>query len=634
MDIKNKFKDVNEKWKNIQTKHKMLYIFPNNLLLFIISIFLLCSITITLLNNNSRVVYEQFNSDDNVGAILNEDYSFKLNHLELNEQPNTICLKFGTYQRKNKAKYVFQIKENDNTIKEISYNAFFMKDNAYKCFDINGINFNEIEKYTFVMHPVKTNVNNVITLYKDKESNELTYTLEKNRSFISLKPIVLVVIIVLYLIINLYINIRKPNEHHFWFALIIYFLLIMLIIPPYENPDEATHQQSSFNYTQNNYGSLDNFLTAPKNFYCIKYAKPEDVDKVVNYKDIVRCIKEEKNDKLYFQDVKKMKPYGYIFIIPFVKLIDILSNSPLLLFYSGRFINTIISFIIIFFAIKKTPKYKNLILFTATIPMFIQQMTSYSYDSLLNSFSLLLVSTILLVLNNKKNIDYKLLSVISLCLFMILGIKIVYFPIILLLLMTTKEEKIKKENIITLILSSIISVVCYLLYEKMILVNVDSIVDSNSANMIAFKNNPFSIIPLTFKTIINKSDFYYQSMIGYFGWFRYKFPDYVFIIYFVFMILLLISNENKNIVKSRIVPIIGLSLSIGAVFASQYFLWSKPGLNYIDGVQGRYFIPLVLPLYILLLPKNKRININKETIYTFINIMLCYTTIFLLNSYY
>ena len=65
-----------------------------------------------------------------------------------------------------------------------------------------------------------------------------------------------------------------------------------------------------------------------------------------------------------------------------------------------------------------------------------------------------------------------------------------------------------------------------------------------------------------------------------------------------------LSKDIKNKLSCYQIIIIGLiTLAvIGLIFTSLYIQWTKPDQTSIAGVQGRYFLP-ILPLMILLLRK-------------------------------
>ena len=59
------------------------------------------------------------------------------------------------------------------------------------------------------------------------------------------------------------------------------------------------------------------------------------------------------------------------------------------------------------------------------------------------------------------------------------------------------------------------------------------------------------------------------------------------------------------------------------VLLSMCIYWTPLGYDYIEGVQGRYFIPIVFTLLIVL--NNKKVAI-REHVYRYVNIFACILT--------
>ena len=65
-----------------------------------------------------------------------------------------------------------------------------------------------------------------------------------------------------------------------------------------------------------------------------------------------------------------------------------------------------------------------------------------------------------------------------------------------------------------------------------------------------------------------------------------------------------------------------------------YIYWSDYKLPYVEGVQGRYFIPLLIPFAIILMPKEKKIIVDSKVLYTCINILLLQFMLVLILWFY
>ena len=73
-------------------------------------------------------------------------------------------------------------------------------------------------------------------------------------------------------------------------------------------------------------------------------------------------------------------------------------------------------------------------------------------------------------------------------------------------------------------------------------------------------------------------------------------------------------NKKSKINYKKIMVIISVLISIGAIFLSMYLCWSEYKLPYVDGVQGRYFIPILAIIVLLFVPKVKKIKFERRAL--------------------
>ena len=129
---------------------------------------------------------------------------------------------------------------------------------------------------------------------------------------------------------------------------------------------------------------------------------------------------------------------------------------------------------------------------------------------------------------------------------------------------------------------------------------------------------------------------YILDSIGLLGIF-YMLPNILIYGYLIFIIFQVFSLEK--IVKNFKFKSFILLYLIGTyiiLLTALYVAWTALGSKYVDGIQGRYFIPLI-PVIIMFFSK-KIIIIKKEKLelYTnlFLNFGLAYTLLLLLSRYY
>ena len=60
------------------------------------------------------------------------------------------------------------------------------------------------------------------------------------------------------------------------------------------------------------------------------------------------------------------------------------------------------------------------------------------------------------------------------------------------------------------------------------------------------------------------------------------------------------------------------------IYGAMYLTFTEVGNSKVEGVQSRYFLPLLLPIFIVLLPRIKFISVAEDKEYSFISIVLIF----------
>jgi uncharacterized membrane protein len=116
--------------------------------------------------------------------------------------------------------------------------------------------------------------------------------------------------------------------------------------------------------------------------------------------------------------------------------------------------------------------------------------------------------------------------------------------------------------------------------------------------------DPLRIVPLAGATLARHWRDYIVSFIGQLGWLDAGLPPTY---YRAAMAMLVVAAVASALgIRGERVGAVGRLLVAGAiltgaagVFAIQYLTWTLPGSGIIDGIQGRYFLPLALPVVAL-----------------------------------
>ncbi len=314
-------------------------------------------------------------------------------------------------------------------------------------------------------------------------------------------------------------------------------------------------------------------------------------------------------------------PILYIFSGFSIRLSKILQFNPIIGFYIGRCANLILYLIISYYAVKKIPMGKFLMIIYLLNPMFLQQATSYSADALTNISSMLFIAYVLYIKYDKKKVETKdFVTLLMGFMFVLVG-KYAYFLLGLLFILIWKELKEyikahKKKVIIIVLLIAIIGL-SWFIYTK---IPKDQIIDtinyerpqSTESKLMHILKNPQNIIPIYLNTLLYNSNFYLITFLGgTLGALNIPISQIYTLIYAAILVLSIFVDKEKHELdkKSKIINIIIFILTFHIVLAGLYLGWGVITDPIIQGVQGRYFIPIVI-LLLLAMVRKKNINLK------------------------
>lgn len=310
-------------------------------------------------------------------------------------------------------------------------------------------------------------------------------------------------------------------------------------------------------------------------------------------------------------------------------------NSIYLVLF-GRMANLILFILFGTLGIYFLPKFKEFIFLVSLLPTTIELAASYSYDAVMISSMIFFASYVFFLAHEKKEFDIKDLVIVSLIAGLVLPCKMVYFPMLLMLFSIPLykfkfrgkvDGKIKKENIAFFLASAVVVLLSWVF--AMYLVNRSTVVGYSTSNTSSLEwadeesytigyllHNKLKAVKLFYNTLLLQFEYYHKTMFGaYLG----HADDVVGIPYIGFLVLnigMIFSvfgeaKEKQLLVKERVLTGISIFFVIFLVLLSMLIAWTPISSEFIEGVSGRYFIPVLLPL--LMICRNNKIAIKDET---------------------
>ena len=290
------------------------------------------------------------------------------------------------------------------------------------------------------------------------------------------------------------------------------------------------------------------------------------------------------------------------------------------------------------------PKFRNILLFIALLPISLQEATSMSPDSLTIGLSMFLVAYVLHLTYVKKDkacwFDYAAITVISVVMSFC---KIVYLPLAFLFWMIpyerfgTKKRKWLFLGSVTLLVA--ILNVLWLKVSSQFLIEFNPGVNSQQ-QLAGIMSNPIKYGIVIMNSVNANSHFWLTSMLGMtLGSFEFNLPTIFFYVSFTLLVVLVLQrDEYLKIRKIDRCLVAAVFFGIlGLICTSLYIQWTALGAGTIEGIQGRYFLPILILIPIIICrtkPGKRRSIVTDKTVlyYSVIVNVIALVTIFAQND--
>jgi uncharacterized membrane protein len=137
---------------------------------------------------------------------------------------------------------------------------------------------------------------------------------------------------------------------------------------------------------------------------------------------------------------------------------------------------------------------------------------------------------------------------------------------------------------------------------------------SARAQIQLLEQNPLHFAPILVETFQKKGWTYLREYIGLIGWYDRYVPTAFVVSYLVFLLLACVPGEDSPVlppvgkVAAAVVPSVTVSFLIIALL--DYLYWTSIGSPFIDGIHGRYLIPLSPAIALLLSSAMRRLGLG------------------------
>lgn len=418
----------------------------------------------------------------------------------------------------------------------------------------------------------------------------------------------------------------KPHKIFIYLS-IIFGMILVFLVPPFQSPDEDSHFKKAyvmskgqiFSTVEDNVNGFD----LPTNMLITINQYNEMMgnrDTKVNYSDIV--VSDRLGDD--FGTTEHVN-FSTVDTSPFAHLIQAIgiiigkifwnlfrdgNGSTVYLLYFARLANLIFYITVVACAIKIAPVLKKTMCALTLMPMSLALAASCSYDAILISFTCLSFSYIMNIIlkENEWELNKKNMLIMIFLAFVMFAIK-PYCALIYVMLFFTPKQKFKdsKDYIKKIAIFAFSIIGLYIVFRIPGIINASKLAtNTSSANSLSPLSDPIAFIKLVFANIFYQKDYYLATTVGVLGLIDTYIPSAITFLYTVFIVVMAIvemsCSEYKinwmikvSVILIALISLIGISyVMVGwSVNIDSNYTFES---NMISGIQGRYFIPLLIPI--------------------------------------
>jgi len=448
----------------------------------------------------------------------------------------------------------------------------------------------------------------------------------------------------------------------------VFGMLMLIITPPFQGPDENVHfyraaQIAKFDLTIDKDkdsgaigGDLDTSFWALTRALFDKPLLPFRPDNKISPDTILDANSIDYTNKDGFYDfggTASNPPLVYLPSAAGITIGKTLHLSPLASFYLARLGGLLSWIAITYFAIKKIPSHKIALMIVNFLPMLVFQVSVVTADTLSFALLSLFVANIVYYRSQKEDLTAKdWIKLIVLVILLSLSKRLFFVFVPLLLLIQPAANKFRNRVVqLGIIAASVpISLAWGFAMEAQFGSKILVGGGADPEGQISFlKSDPLALKGIFEGTYLSSSSVnLFKSFIGVFGWVDTSMSIFV-ILFSALVTFLALSRgsvaETKEIEPtktslSNIEKLLWLALAgtyFAAVNLAIYIYYSPVKTPFVFGLQGRYFIPILIVTLLMFLKARKHDSekmITQKQLYIASQIVLTISVIVIAFRYY
>ncbi len=445
-----------------------------------------------------------------------------------------------------------------------------------------------------------------------------------------------------------------------WFFLFVISLfgpLFVFITPPFQGADEPVHFMRAYQISKANFviddinGNVGGFLPAAIRETLDITNKPAiefypqlkyDGQKTLKAFGINKDPADQQNYS--FPSTAVYSPAAYISSSLGIFIMRLFDFPPIASLYIARIMNLLTWTVLLGAAINFMPRKKWALVFVGLLPMSLFQASTVNADAIAVGSGILFVAYILHIKDAKRQIkalDWLFLIVLGVLMALAKQVMFVLLPLVFLLPAARNvRSQLYSLNVVLIPIIALLGWFTIISHIDLSQHLGESIIPKSQLEFVMA--NPHSYINVLWNTTFYTwGDGVTRSLIGTFGWADAPLSELITTFGYISLFALLFVGVKKDSIewlkpKEKIlVLIVALTMWI-AICTSLYLYYTPVGFKIVYGLQGRYFIPLLVLLIPLLYGnwiKTKDVYYKRIAIYSPL-ILLLSSSIVIYARYY
>lgn len=409
-------------------------------------------------------------------------------------------------------------------------------------------------------------------------------------------------------------------------------IALTFITPPFQVPDEAQHFFRAYQISEGQLiadvesGTAGGYLPSSlpdlvKHFLgttAIHADRPVRAHPFrVTKKMLSQPLNPEEREFVVFSGAAFYAPVAYAPQALAISIGKLSEASPLTMLYLCRLVNGLYALALLYWAISMFPIGRELVSFAALLPMASFLYASASPDAAMIStavlFSALVLNRLVQDCWSASDTVVAIFSAITFC-----TVKPVYAPLLLIGFATALFAKNRVAAVSKHALVLVVTLLVTIVWLKL---SSSSVVNLRAGTNIPDQLSHVLREPFTFLMTVRHSllwnELYYQQLIGVLGWLKVSLPSIAYYLPGLAFLLAWGAEEHKLSKKEHAFVVYNAALLGGCVLLvmiALYLAWTPVGNPTVDGVQGRYFLPLLpLGMFTFLLAFGRKAFWSKTT---------------------